>query len=163
MKKGIKMAQTFGLSVVLFFIFLLGLFSETVRTLPVGAFSEKTNFSDITNLSSKIFDDQLINNLAIVKKAPKNELLNKEVFSQKTQTFIKPKDIIENKTQDKIIKEGEVKIVKLIESETNDNEVQIKNQDILATPRVGIQYAGKDAKNPWRFQVENTPWVIPTS
>ena len=139
MKKGIKKTQTLGSLVVLFFIFLLGLFSETVRTLPAGAFSEKTNFSDITNLSSKIFDDQLINNLAIVKKAPKNELLNKEVFSQKTQTFIKPKDIIENKTQDKIIKEGEVKIVKLIESETNDNEVQIKNQDTSVEDIVNVE------------------------
>ena len=139
MTKEIKKTQTLGLSVVLFFIFLLGLFSETVRTLPAGAFSEKTNFSDITNLSSKIFDDQLINNLAIVKKAPKNELLNKEVFSQKTQTFIKPKDIIENKTQDKIIKEGEVKIVKLIGSETNDNEVQIKNQDAPVEDIVNVK------------------------
>jgi len=139
MKKEIKKTQTLGLPVVLFFILLLSLFSETVRTLPAGALSEKTNFSDITNLSSKIFDDQLINNLAIVKKAPKNELLNKEVFSQKTQTFIKPKDIIENKTQDKIIKEGEVKIVKLIESETNDNEVQIKNQDTSVEDIVNVE------------------------
>ena len=40
MKKIIGKAQTLGLSIVLFFIFLLGLFSETVRTLPAGAFSE---------------------------------------------------------------------------------------------------------------------------
>ena len=42
-----------------------------------------------------------------------------------------------------------------------DQNIQIKNQDILATPRVGVQYAGKDAQNPWRFQVENSPWVSP--
>ena len=36
MKKVIKKTQTLGVSMVLFFIFLLGLFSETVRTLPVG-------------------------------------------------------------------------------------------------------------------------------
>ncbi|SVE33260.1 uncharacterized protein METZ01_LOCUS486114, partial [marine metagenome] len=139
MKKEIKKTQTLGLPVVLFFILLLSLFSETVRTLPVGALSEKTNFSDITNLSSKIFDDQLINNLAIVKKAPKNELLNKEVFSQKTQTFIKPKDIIENKTQDKIINEDEVKIVKLIESDKSDSEIQIKNQDASIEDIVNVE------------------------
>ena len=44
-----------------------------------------------------------------------------------------------------------------------DQNIQIKNQDILATPRVGVQYAGKDASNPWRFQVENSPWVSPAS
>ena len=104
MKKVIKKTQTLGVSIVLFFIFLLGLFSETVRTLPAGAFSENKFFYDITKLSSKIFNDQLINNLSITKETPKNELLNKEVFSQKTQTFITPKEIIENKTQDKIIK-----------------------------------------------------------
>ena len=138
-KKNKKKPQPFGLLVVLFFIFLLGLFSETVRTLPVGAFSEKTNFYDITNLSSKIFDDKLINSLVIVKKAPKNELLNKEVFSQKTQTFIKPKDIIENKIQDKIIKESELKIVKLIESEKNDSEIQITNQDAPVEDIVNVE------------------------
>ena len=40
-----------------------------------------------------------------------------------------------------------------------DQNIQIKNQDILATPRVGVQYAGKDAQKPWRFQIENHPWV----
>ena len=44
-----------------------------------------------------------------------------------------------------------------------DQNIQIKNQNILATPRVGVQYAGKDAQNPWRFQVENSPWVSPAS
>ena len=44
-----------------------------------------------------------------------------------------------------------------------DQNIQINNQNILATPRVGIQYAGKDAQNPWRFQIENSPWVSPAS
>ena len=44
-----------------------------------------------------------------------------------------------------------------------DQNINYTNQDILATPRVGVQYAGKDAQNPWRFQVENSPWVSPAS
>ena len=44
-----------------------------------------------------------------------------------------------------------------------DQNINYTNQDILATPRVGIQYAGKDAQNPWRFQIENSPWVSPAS
>ena len=139
MKKVIKKTQTLGVSIVLFFIFLLGLFSETVRTLPAGAFSENKFFYDITKLSSKIFNDQLINNLSIIKETPKNELLNKEVFSQKTQTFVTPKEIIENKTQDKIIKEDEVKIVKLIESDKSDSEIQIKNQDASIEDIVNVE------------------------
>jgi len=139
MKKVIKKTQTLGVSIVLFFIFLLGLFSETVRTLPAGAFSENKFFYDITKLSSKIFDDQLISNLSIIKETPKNELLNKEVFSQKTQTFITPKEIIENKTQDKIIKEDEVKIVKLIELDKSDSEIQIKNQGASIEDIVNVE------------------------
>jgi DNA-3-methyladenine glycosylase len=44
-----------------------------------------------------------------------------------------------------------------------DQNINYTNQDILVTPRVGVQYAGKDAQNPWRFQVENSPWVSPAS
>ena len=44
-----------------------------------------------------------------------------------------------------------------------DQNINYTNQDIFATPRVGVQYAGKDAQNPWRFQVENSPWVSPAS
>jgi len=44
-----------------------------------------------------------------------------------------------------------------------NQNINYTNQDILATPRVGVQYAGKDAQNPWRFQVENSPWVSPAS
>ena len=42
-----------------------------------------------------------------------------------------------------------------------DQNIQIKNQDILASPRVGVQYAGKDANNPWRFRVKGNPWTSP--
>ena len=44
-----------------------------------------------------------------------------------------------------------------------DQDIQINHQDILATPRVGVQYAGEDAQNPWRFQVEISPWMSPAS
>ena len=42
-----------------------------------------------------------------------------------------------------------------------DQNIQIKNQDILASPRVGVQYAGKDANNPWRFRIKGNPWTSP--
>ncbi|MBP3192111.1 DNA-3-methyladenine glycosylase [Natronogracilivirga saccharolytica] len=32
---------------------------------------------------------------------------------------------------------------------------------ILATPRVGIDYAGDDARLPWRFRIANSGWTSP--
>jgi DNA-3-methyladenine glycosylase len=32
-------------------------------------------------------------------------------------------------------------------------------QDIVASPRVGVNYAGSDAKKPWRFRIKNNPWT----
>ena len=43
-----------------------------------------------------------------------------------------------------------------------DQNIFYSNQDIIASPRVGVQYAGKDAQNSWRFQIENSPYVSPT-
>jgi DNA-3-methyladenine glycosylase len=36
---------------------------------------------------------------------------------------------------------------------------KIATRNILATPRIGIDYAGEDATLPWRFSVKNNPWV----
>ena len=38
-----------------------------------------------------------------------------------------------------------------------DQNIQNKNQSILASPRVGVQYAGKDTNNPWRFRIKGNP------
>jgi DNA-3-methyladenine glycosylase len=45
-------------------------------------------------------------------------------------------------------------------------EIWIENRDriiapeqILASPRVGIDYAGEDAKLPWRFRIHNHPFT----
>ena len=38
-----------------------------------------------------------------------------------------------------------------------DQNCLIKNQDILASPRVGVQYARKNANNPWRFRIKGNP------
>ena len=44
-----------------------------------------------------------------------------------------------------------------------DNNIIYTNEDISTSPRVGVQYAGKDAQNPWRFQVANNAWVSPAT
>jgi DNA-3-methyladenine glycosylase len=47
-----------------------------------------------------------------------------------------------------------------------DNEVWIEDlgnkiakKDIVAGPRIGIDYAGEDAKLPWRFSIRGNRWV----
>ncbi|MFZ6050466.1 DNA-3-methyladenine glycosylase [Halocola ammonii] len=37
----------------------------------------------------------------------------------------------------------------------------ISSELIIASPRVGIDYAGEDAKLPWRFRVKENKWVSP--
>lgn len=37
----------------------------------------------------------------------------------------------------------------------------ISNSRIIASPRVGVDYAGKDAKLPWRFRVKDNPFTSP--
>lgn len=39
--------------------------------------------------------------------------------------------------------------------------IQIKEEQILASPRVGIDYAGEDAALPWRFRIKNHPYTSP--
>ncbi|MDP1835674.1 MAG: DNA-3-methyladenine glycosylase [Chlamydiales bacterium] len=37
----------------------------------------------------------------------------------------------------------------------------VNSQDIIASPRVGVDYAGQDALLPWRFRHKNSPWTSP--
>ena len=36
---------------------------------------------------------------------------------------------------------------------------KISNKQIISSPRIGIDYAGEDAKLPWRFTIKGNPWV----
>jgi len=40
-----------------------------------------------------------------------------------------------------------------------DRGVSIKDEDIIASPRVGIDYAEEDAQLPWRFRVKSSNWT----
>jgi DNA-3-methyladenine glycosylase len=41
-----------------------------------------------------------------------------------------------------------------------DDGTHIKRSSILATPRIGVDYAGDDALLPYRFIVKDNPYVI---
>ena len=58
---------------------------------------------------------------------------------------------------------GQSLLDKQIWIENRENNNPLKNFTIISSPRVGVQYAGKDVSNPWRFHVENSPWVSPAS
>jgi DNA-3-methyladenine glycosylase len=40
-----------------------------------------------------------------------------------------------------------------------DEGLTIKKQQVIASKRIGIDYAGKDAELPWRFTIEGNVWV----
>ena len=58
---------------------------------------------------------------------------------------------------------GQSLLDKQIWIENRENNNPLEDFKIISSPRVGVQYAGKDASNPWRFQVENSPWVSSAS
>ncbi|WKN41449.1 DNA-3-methyladenine glycosylase [Tunicatimonas pelagia] len=40
-----------------------------------------------------------------------------------------------------------------------DRGEAVNDDNIIASPRVGIDYAGEDAQLPWRFRIKDNPWV----
>ena len=40
-----------------------------------------------------------------------------------------------------------------------DRGMQVSSENIIASPRVGIGYAGDDALLPWRFRIKNNRWT----
>lgn len=42
-----------------------------------------------------------------------------------------------------------------------DRGVMVPDQNIIASPRVGVAYAGEDALLPYRFRIKNNPWTSP--
>ena len=40
-----------------------------------------------------------------------------------------------------------------------DRGIEILPENIVASPRVGVDYAGEDAKLPWRFRIRDSKWT----
>ena len=134
----IKQLKTGGLLLVLFFIFLMSLFAETVKTLPVGASSEYyKGLFDIPKLSLDIYDDKL-SKIFLIKKTPKIDSKTKETLVSKDEILIETKEIIEKKNEDKIIKEDEVKIAKLKDLEKSNIYIEVKKQEELIKEIVNV-------------------------
>ncbi len=44
-----------------------------------------------------------------------------------------------------------------------DRGIKISDSEIIASPRVGVDYAGEDAKLPWRFRIKDNGFTSPAS
>ncbi len=42
-----------------------------------------------------------------------------------------------------------------------DRGIRISKKQIISSPRVGVDYAGEDAKRPWRFRIKNNSFTSP--
>ena len=42
-----------------------------------------------------------------------------------------------------------------------DRGIRVRPCDIIASPRVGVAYAGPDARRPFRFRIRDNPWTSP--
>ena len=72
----------------------MGLFAETVRTLPAGASNEYyRDFFDIPKLGPDIYDDKLAKTF-LIKKSPKIDNKTKETLVSKEEILIETKKII---------------------------------------------------------------------
>ena len=40
-----------------------------------------------------------------------------------------------------------------------EDQTPVENTQIESTTRIGVEYAGEDAKKPWRFYIKENPWV----
>ncbi len=111
--------QSLNILPVLFVITLLGLFSETVRTLPVGALSEfnKPNYYKVPKLNPQFTEDKYLKNkIAFEKKNTKD--ISEEIKIQKTE--------------DKIVINEKIFVAEAIEDETNVLDIIIQsNQEKL--------------------------------
>jgi DNA-3-methyladenine glycosylase len=58
---------------------------------------------------------------------------------------------IDRKLNGKFLLDGEVWL--------EDIGTRVSRNAIVASPRIGIDYAGEDAKLPWRFTLKDSPWI----
>ena len=42
-----------------------------------------------------------------------------------------------------------------------DRGISLRSHEIIASPRVGVSYAGDHAERPWRFRIRNNPFTSP--
>ena len=123
-----------GIIPVLFIVALLALFSETVRTVPAGAFSEKSfkNSFEVPKLNSKLIENKIINKAVLVsnnadyKNTIDKIIIKEENIISKNEIIKKKEPIFIAKAPEKIIEKIDTKIL-------NEEKTEAK---IIEIPKV---------------------------
>ena len=123
-----------GIIPVLFIVALLALFSETVRTVPAGASSEKSfkNSFEVPKLNSQSIENKIINKAVLVsnnadyKNTIDKIIIKEENIISKNQIIKKKEPIFIVKVPEKIIEKIDTKIL---------NEEKTK-AEIIEIPKV---------------------------
>ena len=145
-KKFEKYSKSISVLPVLFIVALLSLFSETVRTIPAGALSEK--FNDIPyklpNLNSKLIEKKLLSSsLSISNKIdyqkPENEIIIKEKVKKIVVAKVPEAELekINSKIIDQVIVDEEIVDVQKVEetiriaADTSTTTITIDGEETL--------------------------------
>ena len=102
-----------GIIPILFIVALLALFSETVRTIPAGAFSEKlfqTSF-EIPKLNSKLIEKKILNKSFLINNNTDYQNTKDKMIIDETKIIAKTPEIIIPETNTKILKEEKIEDV----------------------------------------------------
>ena len=147
-----KILKTTGILPILLIITLLALFSETIRTLPVGALVSENFFNlpyEVPKLNSEIIEKKLIRDLQKINKQYKNEnTIEEEIIV--ANTYEKEKEIekvqIEiNEIQSKTL-DQKIIVAKVSEKEIEKNESKILDQDTVDKEIVDVSKIEKTIK-----------------
>jgi len=102
-----------GIIPILFIVALLALFSETVRTIPAGAFSEKlfqTSF-EIPKLNSELIEKKILNKSFLINNNTDYQNTKDKMIIDETKIIAKTPEIIIPETNTKILKEEKIEDV----------------------------------------------------
>ena len=102
-----------GIIPILFIVALLALFSETVRTIPAGAFSEKlfqTSF-EIPKLNSELIEKKILNKSFLINNNTDYQNTKDKMIIDETKIIAKTPEIIIPETNTKILEEEKIEDV----------------------------------------------------
>ena len=102
-----------GIIPILFIVALLALFSETVRTIPAGAFSEKlfqTSF-EVPKLNSNLIEKKILNKSFLINNNTDYQNTKDKMIIDETKIIAKTPEIIIPETNTKILEEEKIEDV----------------------------------------------------
>ncbi len=124
-----------GIIPVLFIVALLALFSESIKTIPAGAFSEKLVLKsfEVPRLNSELIEKKILSKaLLIAKNEGDQNTKDKLIISEKnisfnTEIIEKKEAIFNSKTTVRIIPEIDTKIPEIDTKILNEEKIKIED------------------------------------